>query len=252
MLEKKCLVCNKTFKIYPSTAKRRKYCSSACYYKSEIKKPEAVIWPPERICNELKKLANELGRTPKANEPTTPSSLPTAAKRVFGSWNKAIIASGLKPNRVIPERMDKDEVTNEIIKFIEKEKRVPKSKEVPREVLRAAIRYFGSWTNALVSTGYDRVWNIGRISRVRGVKGEDIAPRLLKVLGYKIIEKGNSIAPFDYIVDFDGRKIAINVKYGKSWLVKPRNVNRLLTLGYEIGLFLIEMETRRCFMFVLR
>ncbi len=82
--------------------------------------------------------------------------LVTAARRVFGSWTKAIVAAGANPQRfqrVLPwtkERVLETILTHEL-------QNAPLSPRMvqPRALLEAGQRFFGSWAAALTAAGLD-------------------------------------------------------------------------------------------------
>ena len=83
---RKCKSCGKGF--YSLT--RRKYCSVKCY-------PHRQIFPKEKIIEEIQQFYNQQGRIPFKKEYFHWK----AARTRFGTWNKAIAASGFDPNPVL-------------------------------------------------------------------------------------------------------------------------------------------------------
>jgi len=83
---KKCQFCGKDF--YSLT--RRKYCSVKCY-------PRRQVFPKEKIIEEIQQFYNQQGRIPFKKEYFHWK----AARMRFGTWNKAITASGFAPNPVL-------------------------------------------------------------------------------------------------------------------------------------------------------
>jgi len=82
--------CNKQF------IGETKYCSRTCYSASR-KRHE-----PKELIGELQRVSNELGRVPAKREVKL---LADSCIYAFGSWNNAIIAAGLMPNRSDSQRM---------------------------------------------------------------------------------------------------------------------------------------------------
>lgn len=74
-----------------------KYCSMKCMR-------EDNFYTPDELLEIIKKKARESRRTPSRREMRGISS---ACQRFYGSWNKAIIAAGLAPNRSDSQRMYK-------------------------------------------------------------------------------------------------------------------------------------------------
>lgn len=88
--------CQKKFK----EGKNKLYCSMQCRRNAESERKQT----PEELISAIAQLATVLGRTPARRELGL-----TAYKcaATFGSWNKAIVAAGLKPNRSHDNRMYK-------------------------------------------------------------------------------------------------------------------------------------------------
>ncbi|MEO0098571.1 MAG: hypothetical protein ABIK99_05960 [candidate division WOR-3 bacterium] len=83
-----------------------------------------------------------------------------AASRYFGSWHNALRAVGIDPEKVFwARRWRKERVLKEIRKLEKKGVKISTTTEV-RKIFRplhsAAIRFFGSWQNALRAAGIDR------------------------------------------------------------------------------------------------
>ena len=75
-----------------------KYCSRLCVFIAKRK------YTSEELIEIIQKVANKLGRTPAKREIKEVSE---RAIKLFGSWNKAIIAAGLQPLRSHSQRMYK-------------------------------------------------------------------------------------------------------------------------------------------------
>lgn len=83
------------------------------------------------------------------------SDLLYEAVKHFCGWRNAVQAAGFRP---IQKGWTKEEIINKIKKIVSEKGFVPKSKEVIKldypGLNRAANRRFGSWTNALIETGF--------------------------------------------------------------------------------------------------
>lgn len=91
-----CAKCRREFKNRES-----KYCSSKCGW-SAFKSHRMPKYGSEEICEIINKLAKKLGRSPARRELGSTSHM---AIRSFGTWNNAILAASLIPNRSDDNRM---------------------------------------------------------------------------------------------------------------------------------------------------
>ena len=89
-----CLGCGKQFK---KSLGNLKYCSAECRRKTEY-------YTQKKVLNILSKIARKLRRTPSRREV---NGVDKVARRLFGSWNNAVSAAGLTPNRSHSNRMYK-------------------------------------------------------------------------------------------------------------------------------------------------
>ena len=92
----KCRNCGKTFKRW--VVGNKKYCSMDCFNK-------ARLYNPEELLEIIKNTAKKLKRVPARREFF--GGVDKACVRFFGSWNKAVSAAGLVPNRSHDDRMYK-------------------------------------------------------------------------------------------------------------------------------------------------
>lgn len=78
-----------------------------------------------------------------------------AAVKHFGTWNEAILASGVKP---LYKKWSKDKVIEEIKGIYENTGKVPNNGELKRNgnlsLINAAYIYWGCWTNAIKAAGF--------------------------------------------------------------------------------------------------
>lgn len=89
-----CIKCGKDFR----KRGRVKYCSLKC----RIEAKQHI--PKEFVLDIIKNIAQELGRVPTKRELKGVNS---ACRKLFGSWNNAVLAAGLIPNRSHDNRMYK-------------------------------------------------------------------------------------------------------------------------------------------------
>ncbi len=92
---KTCIKCGKQFK---KSTGNLKYCSIKC---RGGRKPK---YTSQNLTDIIGQKAKELQRVPTRREM---ERIGNSCKRVFGSWNNAVIATGLKPNRSHNQRMYK-------------------------------------------------------------------------------------------------------------------------------------------------
>jgi len=77
----------------------------------------------------------------------------------------------------------------------------------------------------------------------RGVKGEELAPKIFEALRWKIIEKGTPTSPYDFIVQrSDGSIWFINAKYGNRSAITGDNLGRLRKLSDNCGFLYISVS----------
>lgn len=90
--KKKCPCCKNEFK--PNN-NRRMCCSRECSF--FIKNGSLPIKTEKELINRLQSIYVELGFCPSSKK--TPKRIVYASKKFFGSWNKALIAAGIKANK---------------------------------------------------------------------------------------------------------------------------------------------------------
>lgn len=95
---KTCKICSEQFK---KSTGNLKYCSLSCRRKSGQRTPEELI----KI---IKETAKKLKRIPARREI---DKIHDSCRKVFGSWNNAVLAAGLEPNRSHENRMYKRIIT---------------------------------------------------------------------------------------------------------------------------------------------
>jgi len=89
-----CVRCGKKFR---KSTGNKKYCSMRC-------RREAERYTPKELLGIVKDTAQRLGKIPARRELR---EIDSACRKLFGSWNNAIIAAGFKPNRSHSQRMYK-------------------------------------------------------------------------------------------------------------------------------------------------
>jgi len=92
---KTCIFCGNRYK---KSSGNKKYCSMKC-------RNEAERYAPDELLNIIKNTFKKLGRVPARRELL--KGVDKACIRFFGSWNNAVLAAGLVPNRSHNNRMYK-------------------------------------------------------------------------------------------------------------------------------------------------
>jgi hypothetical protein len=114
-------------------------------------------WSPAKILVMIRHLARR-------NRPLTTQQMRkrhynvvSAARRHFGSWNKAILAAGVDPSKLrrvvpwTPERV----IEGILTRALRNESLAARLVE-PRSLIEAGHRFFGSWHGAIQAAGLDR------------------------------------------------------------------------------------------------
>ncbi|MBC2177744.1 hypothetical protein HCB27_14490 [Listeria booriae] len=99
-------------------------------------------YPDENIMNEMKTLAEELGRAPKRREYIRSGM---AIKR-YGTWTEALLRAGIEPLD-IRKSIPKDALIDMLVKKTEELGYLPKASSDEFLYDRQAIKKFGSWNN---------------------------------------------------------------------------------------------------------
>jgi len=109
----------------------------------------------EKLIYFLRKLAIELGRTPKRIDMDMTVGFPnsTTYQTNFGSWTEALIKSGLKPNRI--GRYNKEELIRKLRTFSFRygkptERKLGMENNMPR--YGSYKKYFGSLNQAVIES----------------------------------------------------------------------------------------------------
>ena len=113
--------------------------------------------PRAELIEEIHRLANELGHTPRRREMDDDGDIDsTTYMSTFGSWNNALEEAGFAPTlrRDIPE----SELIDEIQRLAETLNRPPTRQEMEDQGGISSSIYasrFGTWTDALIEAGYE-------------------------------------------------------------------------------------------------
>jgi hypothetical protein len=120
-------------------------------------------WSPSRILTKIRSLARR-------QQPLRPGELKRrhdhlmqAARRLFGSWSKAVVAAGVDPEklkRVAP--WTKERIIEAILTRALHGKRLNSHAVQPKSLVEAGARVFGSWGSALAAAGIDPKQHVRR------------------------------------------------------------------------------------------
>jgi hypothetical protein len=113
-------------------------------------------WSPAKIISNIQSLARR-------NRPLRPAelrerygNLSAAARRIFGSWSRAVIAAGVDPAklRTIPSWTRERVIEEILIRALKNEPLRARSIQ-PKSLADAGVRLFGNWSGALAAAGID-------------------------------------------------------------------------------------------------
>jgi len=111
----------------------------------------------QAMLKDLQRLAEKLGRTPKANEMADVGRFGSATYRShFDSWNQALTEAGLDLNR--EQDISQQALLEELERVADKLGRPPKYSDMPEHSRYGGAVYskkFGSWNEALVEAGFE-------------------------------------------------------------------------------------------------
>ena len=116
----------------------------------------AERWPPAKILMVIRNLSQRRRPLRKNELEERFGSLVSAARRVFGSWSKAILASGVDPaklRRVVP--WTRERVLETLLTRALRNQPVSARLMEPRSIVEAGRRFFGSWSATLEAAGLD-------------------------------------------------------------------------------------------------
>lgn len=133
-----------------------------------LEKPRGRRMPENELLAELRRLADELGKTPSMQDMTNQGGYGSATyTNRFGSWTTAIEAAGLEPYANRTHRSTEDLLT-ELQQLAEELGRPPTSREMDEKGTYSRVVYrnrFDSWNDALVAAGLDQRTQGTTISR---------------------------------------------------------------------------------------
>ncbi len=113
-------------------------------------------WPATRVVAAIRALSRRR-RPPRAHELKKQyGSLVRAARRVFGSWSKAIAIAGVDPLKLrASPPWTKDRIIEAILMRALRNESLRSHSVRPKSLSSAGIRVFGSWGQALAAAGLD-------------------------------------------------------------------------------------------------
>jgi hypothetical protein len=216
--------------------------------------------PRSDLIDEIERLANELGRTPKRREMEAQGRFaPNTYAREFGSWNEALkeAGMGLNARSDIPD----SELLEELKRLADEYGRAPSKREMERNGAFGISTYatsFGSWSEAVQEAGLDvnAVWYPDRLDHlVRSTWELDIADLLLDVgvdYEYESLEieygDGRTYTPDfvtdNYVIEVKGYVYSNEVEKAKA-AMKHLDTKEYVVIGRELPADIhIEFEER--------
>lgn len=135
----------------------------------KIRKVKA--WSAEQIIQEIQNLTKSGEKVNSGAIKKEHPDLYIAGRRKFGSWEKAVVAAGIKYESVRKvNKWSKDKVIGEIQKLQKENKNlnIGNAKRSYRQLLHAALYYFDTWEKALNEAGinYEQVRKNKRWSKI--------------------------------------------------------------------------------------
>jgi hypothetical protein len=116
----------------------------------------AERWPPAKILMVIRNLSQRRRPLRKKELEERFGSMVSAARRIFGSWSKAILASGVDPaklRRIVP--WTRERVLETLLTRALRNQPVSARLMEPRSVVEAGRKFFGSWSATLEAAGLD-------------------------------------------------------------------------------------------------
>jgi hypothetical protein len=113
-------------------------------------------WPPAKIFIIIRNLARRRRPMSVVQLERRYGSMVAAARRLFGSWTKAVVAAGVDPTkfqRVVP--WTRELVLEAILKRALRNDPLTLRHTQPRSLVEAGRRFFGCWSAALAAAGLD-------------------------------------------------------------------------------------------------
>jgi hypothetical protein len=122
--------------------------------------PERVLtgekWSPAKILVIIRNLSRRCRPLSATQLERRYGNMQAAARRLFGSWSKAVVAAGVDPvklQRVIP--WSPERVIETILTRALRNEPLSARSVKPRSLLEAGQRFYGSWAEALRAAGLD-------------------------------------------------------------------------------------------------
>jgi hypothetical protein len=113
-------------------------------------------WPPAKILMVIRNLSRRPRPLSKVQLERRYGHMVSAARRVFGSWSKAVVAAGVDPTklqRVVP--WTRERVLEAVLTRALRNEPLATRFTQPRSLLEAGQKFFGSWGAALAAAGLD-------------------------------------------------------------------------------------------------
>jgi hypothetical protein len=113
-------------------------------------------WPPSKILTVIRNLSRRNHPLNVKQLEERYGSMLSAARRLFGSWSKAVLAAGVDPTkikRVTP--WTRDLVIEGILTRALRNESLTARAIQPRSLVAAGRRFFGSWSGVLEAAGLD-------------------------------------------------------------------------------------------------
>ncbi|MAG08317.1 hypothetical protein CMO89_02500 [Candidatus Woesearchaeota archaeon] len=126
-------------------------------------------WDKKEIINELIEIKNNLGFVPTRQKlrDLKRNDLEKAATRHFGSWNKALNAADLKPNKKTD--WTKEETIYELKKFSKEIGHTPSIRELKENnkynLLNSGLKFFSTYNNFLKAAGLEFILEMNKWSQ---------------------------------------------------------------------------------------
>jgi hypothetical protein len=113
-------------------------------------------WSPAKILSNIQSLARRKRPLRGAEFRERYGNLAAAARRIFGSWSRAVIAAGVDPEklRAIPSWTRERVIEEILIRALKNEPLRARSVQ-PKSLADAGVRLFGNWSSALAAAGID-------------------------------------------------------------------------------------------------
>lgn len=113
-------------------------------------------WTPSRVLNAIRKLARRKHPVNIASANERYPGLVSAARRLFGSWKRALFAAGVDPTKFCcPASWTREQVIEGILIRRLRDEPLGYRTTEPRALVDAARRFFGTWGAAKEAAGID-------------------------------------------------------------------------------------------------